>query len=226
MKPNPSLVLVAFLLVGCNAKLKRVVESVEDMSVKVRHQQVQPGVELDNLSTGESQEDEYGSQDMSVRGSHVAIEAFEQGFQMRLTSLMDTQKMAKKIGKTAREYFEKGHPFQLNPKSDWSMELMITEWGVGSGLSGAAQAEMRVYAAMFSPTGERVWRKSVGCTWDLAPNMQWELGQVTANLATLSAMRDTALRKAYMDLAAACGRALSNTFHQDVNRAKRKANKQ
>ncbi|MEE2749945.1 MAG: hypothetical protein VX519_00830, partial [Myxococcota bacterium] len=155
----------------------------------------------------------------------VAIDAFEQGFAMRLNSLMDTQKMAKRIGKTTRNYFKNGQPFGLNPKSDWSMELMITEWGVGSGLSGAAQAEMRVFAGVFTPAGERIWHKSVGCTWDLAPNMRWEMGQVSANLATLSAMRDDALRSAYMDLAGACGRALSNTFHQDVRRAKKKASK-
>jgi hypothetical protein len=223
MKWRLSLLVVGLMLSGCNAKLKRHVGSIEDMSVKVRHQQVRPGVDLAEMDGTET--DEYAAEkgDPSHPASHGAIEAFEQGFGMRLSSVMDTQKMAKRVGKTARASFEKGKPFELNPKSDWNMELMITEWGVGSGFSGAAQAEMRVYAVMFSPSGERVWHKSVGCTWDLAPTLRWDVGQVTANLATLSAMRDTVIRTTYMDLAAACGRALSNTFRVDVGRARKKA---
>ncbi len=225
MKRTLGLMVLAFALGGCNAKLKRHVQGIDDLAVKVRHQQVRPEVDLSDLDSGVSEE-VGGRPDLNHTSTGGAIDAFEQGFTMRLASLMDTQKMAKRIGKTTRGYFKNGQPFGLNPKSDWSMELMITEWGVGSGLSGAAQAEMRVFAGVFAPTGERIWHKSVGCTWDLAPNMRWEMGQVSANLVSLSAMRDDALRNAYMDLAAACGRALSNTFHQDVRRAKKKANKQ
>ena len=151
---------------------------------------------------------------------------FEQGFTMRLSSLMDLHKMGKKVGKSTRTSLDRNGPFELDQKSDWSMELMITQWGVGSGLSGAAQAEMRVYAAFFTPAGERIWKKSVGCTWDLAPNMSWNNAQVTTNLATLTAMPATRLQKTYMDLAGACGRALANAFREDVNRARRKASKQ
>jgi len=221
MKQALPWIILALVLSGCNAKLARHVQSMDDVSVKVRHQQVRPGVDLSDLESGTSEE----ATDLKQAGATVAIDAFEQGFTMRLNSLMDTHKMAKRVGKTTRGYFKNGQPFGLNPKSDWSMELMITEWGVGSGFSGAAQAEMRVFAGLFAPSGERIWYKSVGCTWDLAPNMRWEMGQVSANLATLSAMRDDSLRNAYMDLAAACGRALSNTFHQDVRRARKKANK-
>jgi hypothetical protein len=94
---------------------------------------------------------------------------------------------------------------------------------VGSGFSGAAQAQMRVHAAFFSPAGERIWRKSIGCSWDLAPNISWNTVQVTTNLATLSAMQDGPLREAYMNLSASCGRALANAFREDVRKAQARA---
>ena len=91
------LVVVGLMLGGCNAKLKRHVGSIEDMSVKVRHQQVQPGVDLANLEGTETDEYPAGKRDPSHPAAHGAIEAFEQGFGMRLSSVMDTQKMAKRV---------------------------------------------------------------------------------------------------------------------------------
>jgi len=223
---RPLSLLALMWILGCNAKLAKHVGEVDDFSVKVRHEQVQPGVSLGELANSEPEQEGVARKEVLNSGANVAIDAFEQGFTMRLSSLMDLHKMAKKVGKSTRTSLDKAGPFPLDQKSDWSMELMITQWGVGSGLSGAAQAEMRIYAGFFTPAGERIWKKSVGCTWDLAPNISWNTAQVTTNLATLTAMPDRKLKQTYMDLSAACGRALANAFREDVNRAKAKKNRQ
>jgi hypothetical protein len=210
--------LVTLGLVGCNLKLKKHVADIDDVAIKVRHQQVQPSVTFGDLDDGEG--DEGAPVDSAA---DLAIEAFEQGFTLRLSGLLDTQKMAKKVGKATRSSLEKASPIPLDQRSDWNVELMITEWGVGNGFSGAAQAQMRVHAAFFSPAGERIWRKSIGCSWDLAPSISWNTVQVATNLTTLTAMQDGPLREAYMNLSGSCGRALANAFRDDVRKAQAKA---
>jgi hypothetical protein len=213
--------LVALGLVGCNLKLRKHVADIGEVAIMVRHQQVQPSVVLGEIDDGDSEGE--GSDAPRDSGSDLAIQAFEQGFSLRLSNLMDTQKMAKKVGKATRSSLEKASPIPLDQRSDWSVELMITEWGVGSGFSGAAQAQMRIHAGFFSPAGERIWKKSIGCSWDLAPNISWNTVQVATNLATLTAMQDGPLREAYMNLAGSCGRALANAFRDDVRKAQAKA---
>ena len=221
MKRFGLVVLVSLGLVGCNLKLKKHVSYFDDVAVKVRHQQVQPNVTFGELSEGTSEGVEGEAPVDSA--ADLAIEAFEQGFTLRLSSLMDTQRMAKKVGKATRSSLEKASPIPLDQRRDWSVELMMTEWGVGSGFSGAAQAQMRVQAAFFSPAGERIWKKSIGCSWDLAPNLSWNTVQVATNLATLTAMQDGPLQEVYMNLAGSCGRALANAFRDDVRKAQAKA---
>ena len=46
--------------------------------------------------------------------------------------------------------------------------------------------------------------------------------QTLSYLATLTAMQDGPLREAYMNLAGSCGRALANTFRDDVRKAQSK----
>ncbi len=221
MKRVGLVLVVALCGVGCNLKLKKHVADIDDVAIKVRHQQVQPSVSVGELDATDSEDGE-GVAPVNA-GENLAIEAFEQGFTLRLSHLMDTQKMAKKVGKATRSSLEKASPIPLDQRSDWSVELMITEWGVGSGYSGAAQAQMRVNAAFFTPAGERIWKKSIGCSWDLAPNISWNTVQIATNLATLTAMQDRPLREAYMNLSGSCGRALANEFREDVRKAQAKA---
>jgi hypothetical protein len=219
MKRIGLVLLVALGLTGCNLKLKKHVADIHDVAIKVRHQQVQPSVTLGELDDGDAEGEGEAPRDS---GADLAIQAFEQGFTLRLSSLLDTQKMAKKVGKATRSSLKKASPIPLDQRSDWNVELMITEWGVGSGFSGAAQAQMRVHAAFFSPAGERIWKKSIGCSWDLAPSISWNTVQVATNLATLTSMQDGPLREAYMNLAGSCGRALANEFREDVRKAQAK----
>ncbi|MEE2750562.1 MAG: hypothetical protein VX519_03965, partial [Myxococcota bacterium] len=86
MKRTLGMMVLALLLGGCNAKLTRHVQRIDDLAVKVRHQQVRPEVDLADLDSGTT--DEVGERpNQRQAGASVAIDAFEQGFAMRLNSL-------------------------------------------------------------------------------------------------------------------------------------------
>ena len=70
MKQTLPWMMLALALSGCNAKLARHVQSMDDLSVKVRHQQVRPEVDLSDLESGTSDE----AADLKQAGAGVAVD--------------------------------------------------------------------------------------------------------------------------------------------------------
>ena len=218
------IVVAALLFSGCANKLKHHVGDIDSISVHAREGDVNPSVDLGDLPAPDDSEDTEGVRVNRTVG-HVAIEVFETSFAIRLLQLVDNRQMARRVAEGFRESFPQGRPLPVRPGSDWDMEVRVVNWGVGADFNNVAEAELQLDVSLFSPEGERVWRRQISCGHDLAPDLYWDVRQIAANLGVISSMTDRQIQQVYRSLTVACAENLEERWRVDVRRAREKARK-
>ena len=105
------------------------------------------------------------------------------------------------------------------------MEVVVAFWGVGADYNNVAEAELQLDVSLFSPEGERIWRRQISCGRDLAPNLYWDARQIAANLGVITSMTDREIQEVYRSLTADCAEDLEDRWRRDVRRAREKAHR-
>jgi len=215
--------LTTAMFVGCGPKFHKHVNHIDNVSIHAERTGVYPTVDFGEFDSDRNDDGRVTGAEHIIEGQNIAVDAATVAFASRLDSQVQQRELAADVASNARQSMEGGTPFPLNPQSSWNMAVSIVEWGVSPGFSGSADAFMRVYAELIGPSGDQVWRDSVSCRRDLAPDTFTNASQISANVSAMMALGDQVITQTFNHLAGECGAQLAVEFREDVNRARARA---
>ena len=218
MKNFVPLVALALLAMGCNSKIKKYADNIDNMALYPQQQAAMPSV---NMGSATVPVDGVAGQ-VANAATDVIIDGFEIEMANRLNKIIEPDRLTERMGTATEEFMNEKGPFPVNQDSRWQLYVNMNGWGLTASESSVASAYMYLDIEGYGPKGKRIYRRSLTCTIPLSSYVGLSVGaaQTAANIGAITGMSDKELRKVFQDLSEYCGREAAMQLKQVVGRAK------
>ncbi|MEY3214447.1 MAG: hypothetical protein RIT28_4928 [Pseudomonadota bacterium] len=218
MKKLVPLVALALLAMGCNSKIKKYADNIDNMALYPQQQASMPSV---NMGSATVPVDGVAGQ-VANAATDVIIDGFEIEMANRLNKIIEPDRLTERMGTATEEFMNEKGPFPVNQDSRWQLYVNMNGWGLTASESSVASAYMYLDIEGYGPKGKRIYSRSLTCTIPLSSYVGLSVGaaQTAANIGAITAMSDKELRKVFQDLSEYCGREAAMQLKQVVGRAR------
>ncbi|MCB9763099.1 MAG: hypothetical protein H6739_25080 [Alphaproteobacteria bacterium] len=217
-----ALLLAAALVAlgGCNNKIRKYANNIDNMAVSGVNQAGPPQVSLGRMA---APTEDAAAQGAAAAGN-VVIEVFEVEMVTRLSQLVSPTDLTEASTTAVGNAMDKNGPYPVDESSRWQFQVGVTGFGVQGDIDDPAHAWISLDASAYGPKGKRIWRRSLHCQQDLAAYMASATGvtQTALNIGMIRAMSDEDLLGVYDQLARQCGRDAAAKLNRTIQKAKAK----
>lgn len=209
--------LVLALLAGCNNKIKKYADQIDNMSVYQQMEATGPTVALGRYEVPAN-----AGPNAAETAANAIITAFEVEMAQRLDRVLAPKKLSEITLDSATQAMNNQGPYPVNQESRWQFHFDMVEYGISGGLGSPVVAHVDIDAQVFGPKGKRIWRRYVSCETPLGPDLPMadNISQTAVNIGTLAGMTDADLRQAFDAAAERCGRETVDRLRGTISRAK------
>ena len=227
--PRPIIRLLALALpllvsVGC-ANKKLIAASGDIDALTLTHT---TGSSVASVSFGDMAvpEDADVATTATAAATNVTIDVFEVEMAVRLNKEVDAENLSMNTARAAGKRLDKHGPVPSAEEARYRLDIELYGWGMNASTTEPAQAWTNLYAQLYAPSGERIWRRSLSCTSPMSHDTGVDgVAQVALSIGMIRAMNEDELRKSYRTLSRVCGRQTVDAFAAALAKAKRKAAK-
>jgi len=162
----------------------------------------------------------------TAAATNVTIDVFETEMAVRLNKEVDAENLSMNTARAAGNRLDKHGPVPSAEEARYRLDIELYGWGMNASTTDPAQAWTNLYAQLYAPSGERIWRKTVSCYSPMSSDTGVDgVAQVALSIGMIRSMSEDELRKSYRTLSRVCGRQTVDAFGDALAKAKRKAAK-